>query len=599
VDPFPALRTSPVGAGADSVPAALSTVAALRVCRIRSLSRMGDKDHMGVSLRPKHLGRYRDLARLLVKYGRSDLVKGMDLESSLSAEDQPADPAVAADASQLAEDLEKLGATYIKLGQLLSTRADLMPPAYMEALARLQDDVEPFAYAEVEAIIEAELGGRVSRLFTRLDPEPLAAASLGQVHRAWLRDGRPVAVKVQRPDIRERIQHDLEALRELAALADQHTSLGQRLPVVDLIDDFRRTLMRELDYEREAANLRMFRQNLGEFEHIIIPLPIDDYSTGRVLTMEYVPGRKVTEISPLRVMELDGRALGEELLRAYFKQILSDGVFHADPHPGNVFLTFDDRIALIDLGMVGYVTSGMRERLLKLLLAVAEGRGEDAGKFLLEMSDRVEGFEERPFTHAIAQLVSLHENATARQVQIGRVLLEMMRISGDHGVRQPASFGLLGKTLLNLDQVSLIFDRDFDVNDAIQRNVSEIMRRRMLDQANPARMLSSMIELNEFVQRLPSRLNRVLDRVAENDVSLKIDAFDENALLAGFQKIANRITLGLVLAALIVGAAMIMRVETSATIMGYPALAVVLFLAAAVGGMLLVYQILRHDRKES
>jgi len=314
--------------------------------------------------------------------------------------------------------------------------------------------------------------------------------------------------------------------------------------------------------------------------------------------MEYVPGRKVTEISPLRVMELDGRALGEELLRAYFKQILADGVFHADPHPGNVFLTFDDRIALLDLGMVGYVTARMREQLLKLLLAVAEGRGEDAARSLLELSEKVDGFNERAFTQAIAQLVSLHENATAQQVQIGRVLLEMMRISGEHGVRQPAAFGLLGKTLLNLDQVSLIFDRDFDVNDAIQRNVSDIMRRRMLEQANPVKALSSVLELNEFMQRLPSRLNRVLDRVAENDLSLKVEAFDENALLAGFQKIANRITLGLILAALIVGAAMIMRIETSTTILGYPALAVVLFLAAAAGGVLLAYQIIAHDRKE-
>lgn len=553
---------------------------------------------MGVSLRPKHLGRYRDLARLLIKYGRSDLVQGLDVDGALADDDQPLDPDATADASSLAEDLEKLGATYIKLGQLLSTRADMLPAPYMEALARLQDRVEPFPYAEAEEIIEEELGARVSKLFSRLDPEPMAAASLGQVHRGWLRDGRAVAVKVQRPGIRERVLHDLEALHEVATFADTHTSVGRRLPVVDLVADFRRTLLRELDYQREAANLRLFRKNMAEFERMVIPAPIDDYSTSRVLTMEFVEGRKVTEISPLRIIELDGAALGDELLRAYFKQILVDGVFHADPHPGNVFLTHDDRVALLDLGMVGYVPAGMREQLLKLLLAVAEGRGEDAAGQLLEMSDRLPDFSEAPFVHAIAQLVAQHENATAEEVQIGRVILEMTRISGEHGVRQPASFGLLGKTLLNLDQVSLIFDSDFDVNEAIRRNATGVMRRRMMQELDPSKMFSTALELNEFVQRLPGRLNRVLDRVAANELSLRVQALDENALIAGLQKIANRITLGLVLAALIIGAAMIMRIETATTILGYPALAVVLFLAAATGGLVLAYSIISSDRHD-
>ena len=549
-------------------------------------------------IRPKHLARYGELARVLVKYGRSDLVRSMDLDTSFEESEVVADPEAAARAGQLAADIERLGPTYIKLGQLLSTRADLLPTAYMEALARLQDDVEPFPFAEAERIIEEELGVRISKLFSEIDPEPIAAASLGQVHRARLRDGRPVAVKVQRPDIRDRILGDLEALADLAALADEHTVVGRRYPVSELVADFRRTLLRELDYLREAANLRVFRENLAEFECIVVPAPIEDYTTSRVLTMEYVAGRKVTSISPLRIMDLDGARLGDQLLKAYFKQILVDGVFHADPHPGNVFLTDDNRIALIDLGMVGYVSGRMREQLIKLLLAVSEGRGDEAAEILLGMSDRLEDFDERGYTRAITQLVSQHQNATAQEVQIGRVLLEMTALSANFGVQQPASFGLLGKTLLNLDQVSLMFDASFDVNEAIQRNVSDVMRRRMVEQVSPAALLSGVLDMNEFVQKLPGRLNRVLDRVADNDLSLRVQAFDEAELITGLQKIANRITLGLILAALIVGAAMIMRIETAATIFGYPALAVLLFLAAVIGGGLLAYNILAHDRKQ-
>jgi predicted unusual protein kinase regulating ubiquinone biosynthesis (AarF/ABC1/UbiB family) len=468
----------------------------------------------------------------------------------------------------------------------------------MDALARLQDDVEPFPFAEAERIIEEELGVRISKLFAEIDPEPIAAASLGQVHRARLRDGRPVAVKVQRPGIRERILEDLEALGDLAGMADEHTVIGRRYPVSELVADFRRTLLRELDYLREAANLRIFRDNLAEYPCIFVPAAIEDYTTSRVLTMEYVAGRKITSISPLRTMELDGAALGDQLLEAYFKQILIDGVFHADPHPGNVFLTDDNRIALIDLGMVGYVSVRMRDQLIKLLLAVSEGRGDDAAEILLQMSDRLPDFDERGYERAIAQLVSQHQNATAKEVQIGRVLLEMTAVSAAHGVQQPSAFGLLGKTLLNLDQITLTFDADFDVNEAIQRHVSEVMRRRMVEQVSPAALLSGALEMNEFMQKLPGRLNRVLDRIADNDLSLRVEALDENALLTGLQKIANRITLGLILAALIIGAAMIMRIETAATLFGYPALAVVLFMAAVVGGGALAYNILAHDRKE-
>ncbi|HSJ10013.1 MAG TPA: AarF/UbiB family protein, partial [Longimicrobiales bacterium] len=257
---------------------------------------------MGISLKRKHLGRYSDLARLLVKYGRRDLVEGADLEDALPKDEvkpdtgEPADP----DAAQLADDLEKLGPTYIKLGQLLSTRADILPVAYMEALARLQDSVEPFSYAEAESIVEEEIGVRISKLFDTFELEPIAAASLGQVHRATLRDGRIVAVKVQRPGIRQSILDDLDAFAEVATFLDEHTEMGRRYGMADMLTEFRRSLLRELDYSREAQNLAVFRENMKEFPLIVVPAPIMDYTTSRVLTMEFIHGEKVTSLSPLR-----------------------------------------------------------------------------------------------------------------------------------------------------------------------------------------------------------------------------------------------------------------------------------------------------------
>jgi ubiquinone biosynthesis protein len=553
---------------------------------------------MGLSLKPKHLGRYGALARLLVKYGRRDLVEGAGLDAALS-DDRPADAAgePAPEAAQLADDLEKLGPTYIKLGQLLSTRADILPLDYMEALSRLQDEVAPFPGAEAERIVEEEIGVRMSKLFGSFDPEPIAAASLGQVHRATLRDGRQVAVKIQRPGIRTQILDDLDAFGEVARFVDDHTEVGRRYGLADMLDEFRTSLMRELDYTREARNLAVFRRNMSEYDGICVPEPIMDYTTSRVLTMEYVEGTKVTSLPPLRRLELDGNALGDTLFEAYLKQILVDGIFHADPHPGNVFITDDDRIALIDLGMVGYISEEMQQKLLKLLIAISEGHGGEAADIAASMGNMLEDFDRRQYNREIAQLVTMHRDSTMGEIDVGRVVVEITRISGENGMRQPAELTMLGKTLLNLDRVAVTLAPDFDVNDAIRRKASALMQRRMIRQISPTQALSAVLEMNEFVQELPGRLNRTLDRVADNQVRIKVDAIDEVELIAGMQKIANRITVGLVLAALIVGAAMLMQVESRYQILGYPTLAILLFLGAVIGGLILLYDIISHDRK--
>ena len=293
---------------------------------------------MAISLKAQHLNRYRQIAWLLIKYGRSDLVKETGLEETLAAQERVT-PKEASKASELADDLEKLGPTFVKLGQLLSTRIELLPPAYLDALTRLQDNVEPFAFDEVEKIVSSELGVRMSKAFIEFEVTPIAAASLGQVHRARLRDGRQVAVKVQRPGIREALLEDLDALDEIARFLDGHTTAGKRYQFCQILDQLRRTLLRELDYRQEATNLTTIGANLKEFDRIIVPAPILDYSTARVLTMQYVHGKKITDLHSLARMEFDGSALAEELFRAYLKQILVDGFFHADPHPGNVFLS--------------------------------------------------------------------------------------------------------------------------------------------------------------------------------------------------------------------------------------------------------------------
>lgn len=549
-----------------------------------------------MKITPKHLQRYRQVAALLWKYGRSDLVKHLGADGGL--EDALPAAAGAPDASQLADDLEAMGPTFVKLGQVLSSRPDLVPPAYLQALARLQNGVKPFDGAEAMQIVEDELGVRISKAFSRFDPEPLAAASLGQVHRAALRDNREVVVKVQRPGVAAQVADDFELLAQIAAFLEEHSEWCRKRRVAAVVEELRASIGHELDYAREAQNLAAMGANLERFDRLYVPKPIADYSTRRVLTMEYVPGTKITEVSPLVRLEMDGTAIADQLFEAYLEQVLVHGLFHADPHPGNIFITQDARhLALLDLGMVGRTTPGMQENLLKVLIAVSEGRAEQAAETIARLSERGADYDRTGFHYKVGQLVAEHQGLALQQIDVGRTLLAATGIAAEHGVYVPTQLTLLAKTLLQLDEVGRTLDPEFDPNAAIRRHAASITSKRMRQQSTPGAMMSSVLELKDFMAGLPVRLNRILDAIANRELEVQVHAKEANLMLEGLQKVANRIASGLVLASLIVGAALLMRVETSFRVLGYPGIAILCFLAAAGGGVWLLVNIYIQDRR--
>ncbi len=545
-----------------------------------------------------HLRRYKQIGLLLWKYGRSDLARQMGGGEAVDARRAQAVGVEPSLPQQLADDLEAMGPTYVKLGQVLSSRPDLLPDDYLKALARLQDKVRPFTYDEVEQIVAEELGVKISKAFSRFDPKPLAAASLGQVHTAALRDGRLVAVKVLRPDIREQITGDFAVLEQIAGFLDKHTRIGRRHRFGEILAEFRHTIEQELNYEQEAKNLIVLGENLKEFERIQVPQPVPDYCTRRVLTMDYVRGRKITSVGPLARLEMDGVPLAEELFKAYLKQVLVDGFFHADPHPGNVFLTDDGRIALLDLGMVGRTTPGMQENLLKLLMAISEGDGDEAADIVIRISQASAEFTPALFRRRIGQIIASGQDQGLRQINVGKSLLEVSRSAAGNGLFVPSELTLLGKTLLQLDEVGTILDPAFDPNASIRRHAGELMAQRMRKGATQGGFFSTLLDLKHFAGGLPSRLNKIMDAVNNNEVEIKVKAVDANLVMEGFEKIANRITTGIVLAALIMGASLLMRVETHFQLFGYPGLAMLCFLAAAAGGFWLVIGIFLKDRKQ-
>lgn len=544
-----------------------------------------------------HRGRYADLLRLIARHGRRDLLAGLDTDEFLTRGTDGLDTHTDADddgPQRMAADLERMGPTYIKLGQLLSTRVDLLPTAYTDALSRLRDHVEPFPFADVEVMVEADLGARVRDLFAEIDPTPLAAASLAQVHAATTRSGRDVVVKVQRPDVRQTVRDDMEVLTSLAEAAERHTDFGHTYGVAGVLAQFRRSLAAELDYRQEAHHLVRFGRLVEGYPHLLVPQPVPELSSSRILTMDRVHGRSVTEVGPIGLLDVDARPLVEELFAAYLHMILDDGLLHADPHPGNVLLTDDGRLALLDLGMVASIPRRVRDKVVKLLLAVSEGDGEEAALVLAEMAHPLGDHDAAGFRDEVSHLVS-RSVALGSEVQAGAVLLELSRLSGAHGLRPPAEMSMIGKTLLNLDQVTAHLDPDFAPAEAIRDNLDQLLRSGLTLSLSGA--VSSAIEAKDFAARLPRRANRILDALSEGEFGIRVKAVDEARLISVIHHVANRLTTGLVLAAVIVGAALMMQVPTTSHVLGYPAIAMVFFLLAAVAGAALLVSIVVGDRR--
>jgi predicted unusual protein kinase regulating ubiquinone biosynthesis (AarF/ABC1/UbiB family) len=542
------------------------------------------------------LARTAQILGFLFKYRGAGVFTGLDLDAATL--DPGTMPETDGKPEQFVDDLEALGPTFVKVGQALSTRPDMVPAPYLVALERMQDDVAPVPFDEIRAVVEEALGVRLGKVFAQFEETPLGSASLAQVHRATLRDGRMVAVKVQRPGIVDVVRADLDALAALAGKADRMTDIGRRMRFSDWVHEFRRTLLAELDYRAEAENLERFGEHLRGYPELYVPAPLWDLTATRVLTMELVAGTKVTELSGLRRTEQSMVELASALMRGYLDQVFVHGEIHADPHPGNLLVTDDGRLALFDLGMVAHVPPKLRERLLKLLFAAVDGRGEEVANEAIAMGTRLEDFDEERFLREVGQLVSRYAaHAGSQSLSEGRLMLELVGLSTACGLRTPPELSLLGKTLLNLEQVAHALDPDLDVKLVVERHLEHVMRERLKKSLSPSNLASEMIEVQALLREAPRKISDLLSLLAENRLQVRMTGLEESRLMESLQKIANRVSAGLVTAALIVASAMMMRVDTDTRLLGYPAIALLLFVVAAGLGVAIVLSALLRDRK--
>src|SRR5918995_535467 len=379
-------------------------------------------------------------------------------------------PATREAAVEFRHGLEELGTSYIKLGQLLSSRPDLLPDVYIEELGRLVDAVPPIPYDQIRPVIEEDVG---SEVFASIDPTPLATASIAQIHTALLKSGREVVVKVRRPGIVEQVALDLDVLRSTAELAESHSSTAQLLQLRALADELETHLLGELNFEEEAHNAEVIGRLIADYEELTTPQVIRPYVTEEVLVLEHVVGRKIEGdhgVAPERA-----RTLARELFRAYVHQVTVEGIYHADPHRGNVLLTDDGRLELLDFGLLGRLDDDTRRTIGLLLLAIAQNRADDVAGLILSLSLTTLETDEPAFAHDLRRKLPRYHWRPLSGIRAGESLADLQRMAVKHGIRLPTSFALVGKTLSQADEIARALDPELDPIQLMEEDALEMM----------------------------------------------------------------------------------------------------------------------------
>ena len=478
--------------------------------------------------------------------------------------------------------LEELGTTYIKLGQLLSSRPDLLPDVYIEELDRLVDQVPPVPFAEIEGTIRDELP---SDVFTSVDPAPIATASIAQIHPALLKSGRDVVVKVRRPGIEQQIELDLDVLRSTASLVEGRSRTAQIVQISALADELETHLRGELDFTEEAHNAELIAEHLAEFEDLVVAKPVRPWVTERVLVLERIDGEKVGKNHGLSAER--SRDLARSFFRAYVHQVTVDGVYHADPHRGNVLLTPDGRLALLDFGLLGRLDDDTRRNLSLLLMAVAQNRADDVADLILSLSLTDLSSKEAGFRAELRRKLPRYQWRPLSGIQAGEALADLQRISVRYAIRLPPSFALVGKTLSQADSIARTLDPELDPIQLLEEDALEGMIMEAERRLEPGSLFSLLFTQLEPLVKMPRHVSHLVGQLETGTMKVGIVPTDLGEIEAVARSAANRIGAALIVVGLLISSALLARVHDLRWV------AAVGFVLAAVLGLYMVWKIIR------
>ena len=544
---------------------------------------------------PGNLRRFSQIGRVLVRHGfgfvfdvRRDRREKKGIQEFLA-------PNFGA---RLRRTLDDLGPTFVKFGQLLSTRSDILPEGVLSELQKLQDTVRPMPPGTAQAIVERELGAPLEEVFERFDAEPLGSASIGQVHRAVLRGGQVVAVKVQRPEAPGRVESDLDLMREFASFLDRRFGRRIFVDVRGLVAEFETVIRRELDYAAEAANARRFAINFADTP-VVIPKVYLEHSTSRVLTLQHIEGTRFRDIRPLLLAPSERRRVASMGADAIFKMAFEDGFFHGDPHPGNLILTPEGNLALLDFGMVGYMSRGDIEALSRLFIAVVQRDGGAALRGLESLGVRYSPEVRGDLVRDLREFLNKYSGLSVGEVTLGQALSELIALARRYRLRVPPVFPLLTKALVTAEGLARAIDPTINVYEVAR----PYARRLLMERYDPEAVLEGAQELAleyaRYVEDYPEQVRQLLAEVADGELEVRLRHGGLDELVGEVDVLANRLVFAVVTGALLLGSCMLGAFDhggPALPYLGVPLVSFVGFTLSMVMGSILLAVIFRSRR---
>lgn len=542
----------------------------------------------------RHLERYIQIGRVLANHGWQNLVArvGLGRVFGLRGRGAGAVPAPV----QVRQALEELGPTFIKLGQLLSTRPDILPKEYIEELEKLQETAPPIPIADVYRVIEEELGEPTTRLFADFDPVPLGSASLGETHAAVMPDGRSVVVKVQRPGITSVIENDLEIVAGLARFLDHHVEQIRVFGLPDLVEEFSITMRQELDYTREGRNGDTFKRKLERLGCARVAATVWEYTTARALTMERINGTKITDSERLDLEGADRHQIAANLTRIFLTMVMVDGFFHGDPHPGNLVVLDGNVIGLLDYGMVGRLDSHLRSSVVMLLANYVQQDSQGFAEVLLEIGALPSDLNRKEYVHAMDRFLRQYYDAPLREVQIGQVLRSALRVSARFGVRLPSGLALLVKVIVQSEAITKQLEADFDFTEAARGFITRALRDELSPKTMGIRLMQSILAWKGLILDLPHRTSEVLERMAAGTFRIAFKHEGLENVVRDIDKSANRLSFALIASSTIIGSSMILAAGIGPMYKGFPIFGLIGFGISFLFAAWLMISILRAGK---
>jgi ubiquinone biosynthesis protein len=551
----------------------------------------------------RSIRRYRSILGILIKYGFGHVVEQLNINYYLELGRRlvtfggaPREIERLSQPVRMRLAMEELGPTFVKLGQLLSTRPDVVPKEYIEEFRKLQDMVPSFPFEAVKAQIQCQLGHSAEKLFAEISPIPIAAASIAQVHRGRLKSGEAVVVKIRRPGIEKVVETDLDILSGLAYLIERHIPASEIYDPSGIVKEFRRTIQREMDFAREGHTIDRFAANFAGDPAVHVPKVYWEQTGETVLTMEFVDGIKISEFARLTEAGYDLKVIARNGADAFLKQVLVHGFFHGDPHPGNLFILPGNTICMLDYGMVGRLGENLKFQLVDLLVAVLQRDADSVISQLLYSGELMDESNIRHLRRDLNEFIDDYYEVPLQEIKVGRLLTEFVEILTRYRIKFPSDLMLLAKALVTIEGVGRQLDPDFDMISHLRPFMEKLLHERVAPGSLTREMLRTTKAYGSLMKNLPRDLKEFINRVNRNKFKIDLEHRGLEKLITDLDKSSNRISFSLLIAALIVGSSIIMQTDKGPMLLGFPALGFLGYSIAGILGLWLAIAILRSGR---